>query len=101
MANNRAFDVGHGVIQVDKAFAYLQAHHDVAAVHAYYNVETSCCGKGGKGVYLREMDSMQEPVVAASITVTPEFNKKASSQEQIDFGWLLAGAVAKSSDALW
>ena len=80
--NVERFAQGRGVLQVDKAFEYLESNkgakdHDLRFV-------VSNRSQGGRGIYLREAYNTDR-AVASTIGVTPTFHEAADNAEKVAF----------------
>ncbi len=80
--NVERFAQGHGVLQIDSAFDYLEANkkskdHDLRFV-------VTNRSQGGRGVYLRETFNTDK-AVASTIVVTPTFHEDDDNTEKVAF----------------
>ncbi|MEE2941959.1 MAG: S8 family serine peptidase [Verrucomicrobiota bacterium] len=80
--NVERFAQGRGVLQVDKAFEYLETNK-VAKDHNLRFV-VSNRSQGGRGIYLREAYNTDR-AVASTIVVTPTFHEEADNAEKVAF----------------
>ncbi|KAK4492767.1 hypothetical protein RD792_000087 [Penstemon davidsonii] len=74
---------GQGLMQVDKAYDYIQKSSDVPSV--WYQLKISQCGKStptSRGIYLREADLCQRST-EWTVKIDPKFHKDASNLDQL------------------
>ncbi|XP_062522156.1 tripeptidyl-peptidase 2-like isoform X3 [Corticium candelabrum] len=71
--------VGHGLLQVDKAFEYIKEHGINLARDVTFEVSVD---GSRRGIYLRESCSLQKPIVA-SVKVEPKYNDDAERADRI------------------
>ncbi|KAK2181249.1 hypothetical protein NP493_405g05002 [Ridgeia piscesae] len=87
------FALGHGLIQVDKAYEYLVEHADVQEQRVKFGIN---CGNGNRGIYLREKHQL-ERASEFTVTVEPQFTHTAEQRVKIDFEM----RFALSCDTAW
>ncbi|XP_054787399.1 tripeptidyl-peptidase 2 isoform X2 [Prosopis cineraria] len=74
---------GQGLMQVDKAYEYLQQSLNVPRV--WYQVNIKQCGKknpSSRGIYLREASACQQPT-EWTVQVSPKFHEDANNFEDL------------------
>ncbi|XP_027110305.2 tripeptidyl-peptidase 2 isoform X1 [Coffea arabica] len=74
---------GQGLMQVDKAFDYIQKLHSLPS--AWYQIKINQCGKPSptsRGIYLREVSSCQQST-EWTVLVEPKFHEDASNLDQV------------------
>ncbi|XP_031502252.1 tripeptidyl-peptidase 2 isoform X2 [Nymphaea colorata] len=74
---------GEGLIQVDRAYEYLQQSKSLPCVT--YKATVSACGKSGptaRGIYLRE-SSASERATEWTVQIQPKFHEDASYMDQL------------------
>ncbi|HJO09396.1 MAG TPA: S8 family serine peptidase [Verrucomicrobiota bacterium] len=80
--NVERFAQGRGLLQVDKAFAYLEATRDVNDHDLRFEVTNR--SQGGRGIYLREPFNTDQPV-ASTIAIAPVFHEDADNAAKVAF----------------
>ncbi len=89
------FHVGAGMIQIDAAFAHLQAHRPYTQRDLRF--EVSVAGRdGARGIYLREPHETRR-VLQTNVRVTPAFHHDADNRDKVDFEM----RVRLETDARW
>ncbi|XP_031281076.1 tripeptidyl-peptidase 2 isoform X1 [Pistacia vera] len=74
---------GQGLLQVDKAFEYIQQYRNVPCVS--YGIKISLSGTATpsyRGIYLREASACQQPT-EWTVQVEPKFHEDASNLEEL------------------
>ncbi|KAL3524283.1 hypothetical protein ACH5RR_017117 [Cinchona calisaya] len=74
---------GHGLMQVDKAYDYIQKLHDMPCV--WYQIKVNQASKSSptsRGIYLREASSCQQ-TTEWTVQVEPKFHEDASNLDQL------------------
>ena len=80
--NVERFAQGRGLLQVDKAFAYLEANRDAKDHDLRFEVTNR--SQGGRGIYLREPFNTGQPV-ASTIAIAPVFHEDADNAGKVAF----------------
>lgn len=76
------FSAGPGLLQVEKAWDYMQANSDSYFEKLSFDVRVPAM-HNGRGIYLRERYQTQSPA-NYRITVSPELKKRAPIKERLD-----------------
>nr|XP_054771091.1 tripeptidyl-peptidase 2-like [Lytechinus pictus] len=83
--NVERFSQGYGLLQVVKAFEFLQTYQDCPSRNVKFNVSF----EGGRGIYLRENNKTRE----CNVSIEPEFVESTDPAEKIAFNLHIALAV--------
>ncbi|XP_041482803.1 tripeptidyl-peptidase 2-like isoform X1 [Lytechinus variegatus] len=83
--NVERFSQGYGLLQVVKAFEFLQTYQDCPSRNVKFNVSF----EGGRGIYLRENNKARE----CNVSIEPEFVENTDPAEKIAFNLHIALAV--------
>lgn len=78
-----SFSMGHGLLQVEKAFEHLDKHFNCLETDVHFNIS---CGSGMQGIYLRESHQVHRPSII-NVTVEPVFlnDQNTDPQKKINF----------------
>lgn len=83
IANSDVFAHGHGLIQTDRAYEYLQANRGESAEHLRFAVDLPSLD-GARGIYLREPQETEQ-LLEADMRVRPMWHEDAAASEKADF----------------
>ncbi|XP_071511287.1 tripeptidyl-peptidase 2-like [Diadema antillarum] len=86
--NVEHFSQGYGLVQVVKAFEYLQEYSRCVTRNVKFNISF----EGGRGIYLRET-SILNKTRECNVSIEPEFVETADPQEKIAFSLHVALVV--------
>ncbi|XP_067127626.1 tripeptidyl-peptidase 2 [Centruroides vittatus] len=78
-----SFSMGHGLLQVEKAFEHLEKFSNCLENDIRFNIT---CGSGMNGIYLRESHQLQRPSII-NVTVEPIFlnDQNTDPKKKINF----------------
>ncbi|XP_053404432.1 tripeptidyl-peptidase 2-like isoform X2 [Mercenaria mercenaria] len=76
------FTMGHGLVQVEKAYEYLLGHCKSAESKTEFNI--SCSGNG-RGIYIREPLELEKPLVVAVSIEPVQYEGITEKEEKISF----------------
>ncbi|KAJ8310382.1 hypothetical protein KUTeg_012247 [Tegillarca granosa] len=80
--NIEVFALGHGIVQVEKAYEFLSSHCDSQENKVEFSISIL---DGSRGIYLRDLHSLLKPY-ETNVTVEPKFfDNKSEQKEKIDF----------------
>ena len=82
MEDVEVFAQGHGLMQIDKAFAHLEQFKDVAHLGLRYEVDVPALN--GRGIYLREAFELKNAVTEI-VRVQPVFHEDADNRKKVDY----------------
>ena len=90
-----AWDCGQGVLQIDKALAYMERHGDANAHVPRYAITASYAGDHGRGIYLREPYQLAAGTVKAAVSVAPKWHDDTPGRLRVAFNKQLALVCSK------